>query len=43
MSKCPFDAISEGTPYYINPSLCDECGVCVENCPVNAIDLPTGL
>ncbi len=40
---CPFDAITEGVPYSINPHFCDECGVCHSVCPVQAIETPTGL
>ncbi len=34
---CCTGAISEGTPYRIEPSLCLECGKCSEICPVDAI------
>jgi uncharacterized pyridoxamine 5'-phosphate oxidase family protein len=40
---CPFDAISEGSPYTIDPRYCDECGVCHGVCPVDAIEFPLGL
>lgn len=30
--------ITEQYKYMINPALCEGCGVCVEQCPVNAID-----
>jgi len=37
---CPNKAISlsaEGTYWEINYDLCDGCGLCVENCPFNAM------
>ena len=40
---CPFNAISEGEIYRINPEFCDECGICYRVCPAEAIDLPTGF
>jgi len=36
MSQCPEGAISEGSPYIIDPKLCTECGACAEVCPVEA-------
>ncbi|MBF0477953.1 MAG: 4Fe-4S binding protein [Candidatus Omnitrophica bacterium] len=35
--ECPVEAISEGTPYKIDPAKCIDCGVCSTVCPVNAI------
>lgn len=43
MSHCPFDAITSGTPYVIDPNKCDECGICFAACPVDAIEIPKGL
>ncbi|HPH03332.1 MAG TPA: 4Fe-4S binding protein [Spirochaetota bacterium] len=37
ISECPVDAISEGTPYVIDPSRCTDCGSCAAVCPVSAI------
>lgn len=37
MSECPVDAISEGTPYVIDPDTCTDCGSCAAVCPVSAI------
>ncbi len=36
MNECPEGAITEGSPYRIDPSLCTECGACAEVCPVEA-------
>ncbi|MBI5468812.1 MAG: 4Fe-4S binding protein [Deltaproteobacteria bacterium] len=36
MPECPEGAISEGSPYIIDPKLCTECGACAEVCPVDA-------
>ena len=33
---CPVVAISEGTPYVINPDVCIDCGACADTCPVGA-------
>ncbi|BEP29257.1 4Fe-4S binding protein [Helicovermis profundi] len=41
--ECPFDAISVGEPFSIDPKKCDECGICYSLCPVNAIELPKGM
>lgn len=39
--ECPEKAISEGDPIYvINPDLCNDCGSCVEVCPVECIIAP---
>ena len=42
---CPVEAFHEGpTMLYINPETCIDCGLCVDECPVQAIfpeeDLP---
>ncbi len=34
---CPVEAITEGTPYVINPDLCISCGACAAGCPAEAI------
>jgi ferredoxin len=34
LPECP-EAISEGSPYTIDPKLCNECGACAEVCPVD--------
>lgn len=34
---CPKEAISEGTPYKIDPKKCNVCGACVEECSAGAI------
>ncbi len=34
---CPADAITEGTPYVINPDVCIDCGACAAQCPSEAI------
>lgn len=36
VSECPVDAITEGTPYVIDPKKCTDCGNCAEVCPVDA-------
>ena len=33
---CPVGAISEGTPYTIDPDVCIDCGACADTCPVGA-------
>lgn len=33
--ECPEGAITEGSPYSIDPKLCTECGACAEVCPVD--------
>mgnify|MGYP003369878288 FL=1 len=33
---CPVEAISEGTPYVIDPEKCIDCGACADTCPVGA-------
>ncbi|MFH1038626.1 MAG: 4Fe-4S binding protein [PVC group bacterium] len=35
--ECPVEAISEGTPYVIDPEKCTDCGACATICPVEAI------
>ncbi|HHH84324.1 MAG TPA: 4Fe-4S dicluster domain-containing protein [Firmicutes bacterium] len=40
---CRFDAIRfepEGRIYSVDPYNCEGCGVCVDHCPVSAIDFP---
>jgi ferredoxin len=32
LPHCPEGAISEGSPYIIDPKLCTECGACAEVC-----------
>ncbi len=34
---CPAEAISEGTPYTIDPAKCVDCGACAAQCPNEAI------
>ena len=34
---CPAEAISEGTPYAIDPDKCVDCGACAAQCPSEAI------
>ncbi len=36
LPECPEGAISEGSPYVIEPRYCTECGACAEVCPVDA-------
>ena len=36
-SACPAEAISEGTPYTIDPAKCVDCGACAAQCPSEAI------
>ncbi|MDD5069994.1 MAG: 4Fe-4S binding protein [Candidatus Omnitrophica bacterium] len=38
LPECPVDAISEGTPYLIDPEKCIDCGACAAVCPAEAID-----
>jgi ferredoxin len=33
--ECPDGAISEASPFIIDPGLCTECGACAEVCPVD--------
>ncbi|MEE9543876.1 MAG: 4Fe-4S binding protein [Thermodesulfobacteriota bacterium] len=35
LPECPEGAISEGSPYIIDPKLCTECNACAEVCPVD--------
>lgn len=37
LSECPFEAISEGEIYSIDPDICSDCGTCAEVCPSDAI------
>ena len=42
-SLCRFEAIRfepEGRIYNVNPYNCEGCGVCMDHCPVGAIDFP---
>ena len=34
---CPAEAITEGTPYAIDPAKCVDCGACAAQCPSEAI------
>ena len=36
LPECPEGAITEGSPFVIDPALCTECGACAEVCPVDA-------
>ncbi|NIP26814.1 MAG: 4Fe-4S dicluster domain-containing protein [Phycisphaerae bacterium] len=36
LPECPEGAISEASPFVIDPRLCTECGACAEVCPVDA-------
>ncbi|OQB47124.1 MAG: Ferredoxin [Firmicutes bacterium ADurb.Bin153] len=36
-AECPVDAITEGTPYVIDPDKCIDCGACAAGCPVSCI------
>ncbi|MBR0373357.1 MAG: 4Fe-4S binding protein [Mogibacterium sp.] len=31
---CPVEAISEGTPFVIDPDTCIDCGACAAACPM---------
>lgn len=33
---CPVEAITEGSPYSIDPDKCIDCGACASTCPVGA-------
>ena len=35
--QCPAEAITEGTPYAIDPAKCLDCGACAAQCPAEAI------
>jgi NADH-quinone oxidoreductase subunit F len=35
--RCPAGACKELTTYYIDPTKCQACMICMRNCPVNAI------
>ena len=35
--NCPADAITEGSPYVIDPEKCLDCGACAAQCPNEAI------
>ncbi|MCL2235140.1 MAG: 4Fe-4S binding protein [Defluviitaleaceae bacterium] len=36
--ECPVSAITEGSPYTIDPDTCIDCNACAAVCPVGAID-----
>ena len=36
VGECPTEAISEGSPYVIDPAKCIDCGACASVCPVDA-------
>ena len=36
-AECPVEAISEGSPYTIDPDACTDCGICAGACPIDAI------
>ncbi len=38
---CIYDAVQKGDVYHIVPELCDGCGLCVELCPVQCIEMQT--
>ncbi|MCL2498504.1 MAG: 4Fe-4S binding protein [Symbiobacteriaceae bacterium] len=35
-TECPTEAITEGTPYVIDPEKCVDCGACSSVCPAQA-------
>lgn len=37
ISECPVEAISEGSPYSIDPNTCIDCGACASVCGAVAI------
>lgn len=37
LPECPVEAISEGSPYKIDPEKCTDCAACVDVCPSDAI------
>ena len=38
LTVCPYEAISEGDIYVINPDKCNDCGFCIEVCFVDCIE-----
>jgi len=36
--RCPSLCCENLTIFYIDPTLCDGCGICIDKCPENAID-----
>lgn len=38
ISECPVEAISEGSPYTIDPNTCIDCGACASVCGAAAIN-----
>lgn len=36
VGECPTEAITEGSPYVIDPEKCIDCGACASVCPVDA-------
>lgn len=44
VSVCPVDCFYEGPNFLaINPDECIDCGVCVPECPINAIVVDTNM
>ncbi|WP_433678081.1 indolepyruvate ferredoxin oxidoreductase subunit alpha [Nocardia sp. CA-119907] len=44
VDMCPVDCIYEGlTKRYINPNECIDCGNCLSECPVSAIQSPKDI
>ena len=42
LDVCPSGAISEGSPYYIDPDICVCCGTCLDECPRGCIHVCEG-
>lgn len=36
-AACPVGAITEGSPYVVDPDACIDCGACEDGCPTGAI------